>query len=70
MQKAEKKIAAALAAVQLYLQEEEDAANALAAQAAPVRVVPAEPGQWAQAGRMEMMSGRKMVQLRAFSSGR
>ena len=70
MQNAEKKLAAALAAVQHYLLQEELEARALGEQAAPVRIVPMEPGQWAQAGLMEMMSGRKMVQLRAFSHAR
>ena len=64
-----KKFAAALAAVQLYL-EEEDAALAQAEQAAQATAVApsAEPGQWAQSGRIEMMAGRRMIQLRAFSN--
>ena len=70
MQKAGKKLAAALAAVQLYLQEEADAANAQAALAAASQVTPMEPGQWAQSGRVDMMAGRRMIQLRAFSNAR
>ena len=73
MQKTGKKLAAALAAVQLYLQEEADAANAQAAMlaaAAASRVPPKEPGQWAQSGRVEQMTGRRMIQLRAFSNAR
>jgi len=70
MQKAGKKLAAALAAVQLYLQEEADAANAAATMAAASRVPPKEPGQWAQSGRGEQMTGRRMMQLRAFSNAR
>jgi len=70
MQKTGKKIAAALAAVQLYLQEEAEAANAQAASAAASRVPPMEPGQWAQSGRVDMMMGRRMIQLRAFSNAR
>ena len=70
MQKAGKKLAAALAAVQLYLQEEADAANAQAAMAAARRLPPKEPGQWAQSGRVEQMTGRRMMQLRAFSNAR
>jgi len=70
MQKAGKKLAAALAAVQLYLQEEADAANAQAALSAASRVPPKEPGQWAQSGRVEQMTGRRMMQLRAFSNAR
>ena len=70
MQKAGKKLAAALAAVQLYLQEEAEAANAQAALAAMSQVPPMEPGQWAQSGRVEQMTGRRMIQLRAFSNAR
>ena len=70
MQKAGKKLAAALAAVQLYLQEEADAANAAATMAAASHVPPKEPGQWAQSGRVEQMTGRRMIQLRAFSNAR
>lgn len=72
MQAKGKKYAAALAAVQLYLEEE----AAVLAQAqtvappAPPSLAPREPGQWAQSGRMEMMAGRRMIQLRAFSNGR
>ena len=70
MQTAGKKIAAVLAAVQLYLQDEAEAADALAAMAAASRVPPMEPGQWAQSGRVDMMAGRRMIQLRAFSNAR
>lgn len=64
-----KKFAAAMAAVQLYL-EEEEAALAQAEQAAQAAAVApsCEPGQWAQSGRIEMMAGRRMIQLRAFSN--
>jgi hypothetical protein len=69
-----KKVAAALAAVQLYLQQEAEAAEAAAA--ALYEPVPAarnmaiEPGQWAQSGRIDMMAGRRLIQLRAFSNAR
>ncbi len=69
MQAKGKKYAAALAAVQLYL-EEEEAVLAQAQAVATPAVGPREPGQWAQSGRMEMMAGRRMIQLRAFSNGR
>ena len=64
-----KKFAAAMAAVQLYM-EEEEAALAQAEQAALANAVApsAEAGQWAQSGRIEMMAGRRMIQLRAFSN--
>jgi hypothetical protein len=70
MQKTAKKIAAALAAVQLYLQQEEEeaAASYQLEPVSPVRLI--EPGQWAQSGRVEMMMGRRMIQLRAFSNAR
>ena len=71
MQAKGKKYAAALAAVQLYLEEEAALAQAEAvATPAPPSLAPREPGQWAQSGRMEMMAGRRMIQLRAFSNGR
>ena len=68
MQKVDKKVAAALAAVQLYLQQEEAAASYLAQAAVPARNMLSEPGQWAQSGRIDMMAGRRMIQLRAFSN--
>lgn len=70
MQKKARKLAAALAAVQLYLQAEEDAARAQVETLAPARNVPHEPGQWAQSGRVDMMTGRRLIQLRAFSNAR
>jgi hypothetical protein len=60
----QKQVAAVLAAVDLYLQEEA-AAQAAQAQAAPRRAV--EPGTWAVAGRMDAMSLRRLMQLRAFA---
>ena len=68
MQKRARKIAAALAAVQLYLQQEEAAASYQLEPVSPIR--PIEPGQWAQSGRVDMMAGRRMIQLRAFSNAR
>jgi hypothetical protein len=70
MQKTGKKVAAALAAVQLYLQQDEEAACAQEELAFDARKMPIEPGQWAQSGRVEMMAGRRLVQLRAFASVR
>jgi hypothetical protein len=65
-----KKVAAALAAVQLYLQQEE--AEAAASGLSDAVSVPrmAEPGAWAQSGRLDMMAGRRMIALRAFSNAR
>lgn len=67
-----KKVAAALAAVQLYLQQEEaEAATSVLAEAASApRNMTVEPGSWAQSGRLDMMNGRRMIQLRAFSNAR
>ena len=70
MQKVDKKVAAALAAVQLYMQQEEEAAVCLEQAQPPVRNLTSEPGQWAQSGRVEMMAGRRLIQLRAFSNAR
>ncbi|MDR2112541.1 MAG: hypothetical protein LBQ62_05515 [Candidatus Accumulibacter sp.] len=66
MKMRQKQVAAALAAVDLYLREE---AAALAAQAemATERVAAADPGFWAQAGHMEAMGVRRMMQMRAFA---
>jgi hypothetical protein len=67
-----KKVVAALAAVELYLQQEADEANAaiVALSESHVPAPSSEPGQWAQSGRVEMMAGRRMIQLRAFASAR
>ena len=69
-----RKLAAALAAVEQYLEQE--AAEAAAQSAALVAantsaVVPrSEPGAWAQSGRIDMMAGRRMIQLRTFANRR
>lgn len=63
-----KKFAAALAAVELFLQEEDAALQAASVPVSNPLVL--EPGQWAQSGRVEMMAGRRMIQLRAFSNAR
>jgi hypothetical protein len=60
-----KKIAAALAAVSLYLQEEE----AVAQEQQNIRVDSRVPefSQWGHSGRQEMMTMRRLVQLRTFT---
>lgn len=60
-----KKLAAALAAVSLYLQQEETAAY----EPQPSRSETRGPGlsAWAQSGYQEMMAMRRLIQLRAFS---
>ena len=61
-----KKMAAALAAVSLYLQQEE--AMAEQAQQEPLRKPQSfDFSQWGQSGRQEMMAMRKLIQLRTFT---
>ena len=60
-----KKMAAALAAVNLYLQQEEAAAQEL--QASPKESKSFEFSPWSQSGRQEMMAMRRLIQLRAFT---
>jgi hypothetical protein len=62
----EKKIAAALAAVNAYIQQEEET---VCAQLAASVNSPASSGQlnmWGMSGRQEMMAMRRLIQLRAF----
>ncbi len=60
-----KKIAAALAAVGLYLEQEE----AIVAEKEGVLSRPGIPAfsQWSQTGRQEMMTMRRLTQLRTFT---
>ena len=60
-----KKMAAALAAVNTYLQQEEEA---VARQALESSALSPEAGlsQWSFSGRQEMMAMRRLVQLRVF----
>ena len=67
MQKREKRVAAALAAVQLYLQEEAAAAQAVLEQSIVPANVSVDQGAWTQAGRMEAMGARRMMQMRVFA---
>ena len=62
-----KKMAAALAGVNAYMLQEEEAAYQaqLAAQAAAKAAVTL-PSLWALAGRQDIMMYRRMVQLKAF----
>ena len=71
MHKKAKRAAAAMAAVQCYLEQEEAEAAALQRRAAqPARPPAADPGTWAQSGLVDIMTGRRMVQMRAFSNVR
>jgi predicted nucleic acid-binding Zn ribbon protein len=64
----QQQVAAALAAVDLYLRQEE--AETLAAQETFARRAASEPGVWAQAGRLDAMSMRRLMQMRAFAPAR
>jgi hypothetical protein len=64
----QKQVAAALAAVDCYLRQEE--AEALAAWEAPAPRAAAEPGAWALAGRLDAMGLRRLMQMRAFAHAR
>ena len=65
----QKKMAAALAAVNGYLQMEEAAAAAQAAME-PAPAPPAHQTYWSQSGRQDMMSMRRLIQLRTFATNR
>lgn len=61
----EKKLAAALAAVNLYLQQEEAAA---CEQQIPLKEPQGiEFSAWGQSGRQEVMTMRKLIQMRVFT---
>jgi hypothetical protein len=71
MRNAEKKLAAVLAATQLYMRQEEEEQEACRPQALPPgSSLPPEPGLWAQSARLEMMTGHRMMQMRAFACTR
>jgi hypothetical protein len=65
MAKKSVKMAAALAGVNAYLQQEAEAAY-LEQQAAAAAAAQAGPNLWAISGRQDMMSMRRMLQLRLF----
>ncbi|MGB3213037.1 MAG: hypothetical protein WBB19_20210 [Desulforhopalus sp.] len=60
-----KKLAAALAAVSLYLQQEEIVAHEQQASFGETKGVVFSP--WGQSGYQEMMAMRRLIQLRAFT---
>jgi hypothetical protein len=61
----EKKMAAAMAAVSLYLEQE--AATAAEQEKIPERAVGVEQSPWGLSGRQEIMAMRRLTQLRVFS---
>jgi len=62
-----KKMAAAIAAVNAYL-EMEAAAAAEQAPARPAGMALYQQSHWSQSGRQEMMAMRRLIQLRTFTS--
>lgn len=57
-------MAAALAAVNLYLQQEEDAARGQIPLQEPQGI---EFSAWGQSGRQDMMTMRRLIQMRVFT---
>ena len=60
-----KKMAAALAAVNAYMQQEEEAAYQAQLAASRAAAV-VGPNLWAIAGRQDIMNFRRLIQLKAF----
>nr|WP_320011880.1 hypothetical protein [uncultured Desulfobulbus sp.] len=65
MADAKKKMAAALAAVNAYMMQEEEAAYQ-AQLAAAANAAPKGPNLWAIAGRQDIMNFRRLIQMKAF----
>ena len=66
----QKKMAAALAAVNAYLQMEEQAAAEAAARQMENEAVRPVHNIWGLCGRQDMMTMRRLIQLRTFTSFR
>lgn len=66
----QKKMAAALAAVNAYLVMEEQAAAQVSAPAALAPTGPQIQSCWNQSGRQDMMTMRRLIQLRTFANFR
>jgi len=64
----QKKMAAALSAVNAYLQMEEQAAAECASEAP--QIPEPQPTYWSHSGRQDMMTMRRLIQLRTFTSHR
>ena len=62
----QKKMAAALAAVNAYLQDEEVRASSESNAGISRQTPHLQPNFWGQSGRQEMMSMRRLIQMRAF----
>lgn len=64
----QKKMAAALAAVNTYMQQEEEAIyQQLNASTTAAQPPPPDLNLWGLAGRQDMMSMRQLIQMKAFS---
>jgi hypothetical protein len=61
-----KKMAAALAAVNVYLQQEEALVSEQMAASSAQQARLIEPNGWGMSGRVEMMTMRRLIQMRAF----
>ncbi|MGI9537830.1 MAG: hypothetical protein ACR2PB_12225 [Desulfocapsaceae bacterium] len=66
----QKKMAAALAAVNAYLQMEEQAAADATAQQVEDQAARQSQSLWSQSGRQDIMTMRRLIQLRTFTSFR
>ena len=66
----QKKMAAALAAVNAYMQIEEQAAAQAAAQSQEDKAAQQIQSCWSQSGRQDMMTMRRLIQLRTFATYR
>jgi hypothetical protein len=67
MEKMEKKMAAALAAVSAYMQQEQEAyVEVLTAAAEPKAPIAETANLWGQSGRQSMMAMRNLMQMKAF----
>ena len=63
----EKKMAAALAAVNTYMQQEEEAIYQHTASTTVAQSPPPDLNLWGLSGRQDMMSMRQLIQMKAFS---
>lgn len=61
-----RKMAAALAAVNAYLQQEEALVSEQMAESSAQQARLTEPNGWGMSGRVEMMTMRRLIQMRAF----
>jgi hypothetical protein len=67
MAQSSKKIAAALAAVNAYMQEEEGLAQQNSTAKAEILRAQHGPSPWSLTGRQQIMSMRQLIQMKAFS---